>query len=390
MDFGIGFISNNIMLPIIDFFYGIVPSYGLAIVALTVVVRFALYPLSAGSIRNMRKTKISQPLMQKRVKEIQAKFKDDPAKQQQAMSDVYKEFGNPLAGCFPTLLQMPVLFALFATLRGSPFSNIDYNVNLQIVPVDQTAQIQPQVFTSEPHTVYFNANVHAPIIADIPTGNILGAGQKAQIDFKGIDGKPLAELAAQYPESNLKPAWTVIKGAENIKITESGQIEAIAPGDVTIKGTVPGIAANAGFLFIDALGHVGAIDPDGKLHFDIIAMILFFGLSLYVSQNMSGGATSAAGADDAAAQQQQAVNKFTPVIFSGMFLFFPLPAGVLMYMVIGNVIQTAQTYILSREPLPPELQKLVDQQEAEKAKEKELENREQLPFEKNKSKKKAT
>jgi YidC/Oxa1 family membrane protein insertase len=390
MDFGIGFISNNIMLPIIDFFYGIVPSYGLAIVALTVVVRLALYPLSAGSIRNMRKTKISQPLMQKRVKEIQAKFKDDPAKQQQAMSDVYKEFGNPLAGCFPTLLQMPVLFALFATLRGSPFSNIDYNVNLQIVPVDQTAQIQPQVFTSEPHTVYFNANVHAPIIADIPTGNILGAGQKAQIDFKGIDGKPLAELAAQYPESNLKPAWTVIKGAENVKITESGQIEAIAPGDVTIKGTVPGIAANAGFLFIDALGHVGAIDPDGKLHFDIIAMILFFGLSLYVSQNMSGGATPAAGADDAAAQQQQAVNKFTPVIFSGMFLFFPLPAGVLMYMVIGNVIQTAQTYILSREPLPPELQKLVDQQEAEKAKEKELENREQLPFEKNKSKKKAT
>jgi YidC/Oxa1 family membrane protein insertase len=390
MDFGIGFISNNIMLPIIDFFYGIVPSYGLAIVALTVVVRLALYPLSAGSIRNMRKTKISQPLMQKRVKEIQAKFKDDPAKQQQAMSDVYKEFGNPLAGCFPTLLQMPVLFALFATLRGSPFSNIDYNVNLQVVPVDQTAQIQVQEFKSEPHNVYFNANVHAPIIADIPTGSILSTGQKAQIEFKGIDDKPLSELAAQYPESQLTPVWTVTKGMENVKVTESGQIEAIAPGEVTLKGTIPGIAANAGFLFIDALGHVGAIDPDGKLHFDIIAMILFFGLSLYVSQNMSGGATPAAGADDAAAQQQQAVNKFTPVIFSGMFLFFPLPAGVLMYMVIGNVIQTAQTYFLSREPLPPELQKLVDQQEAEKAKEKELENREQLPFEKNKSKKKAT
>jgi YidC/Oxa1 family membrane protein insertase len=390
MDFGIGFISNNIMLPIIDFFYGIVPSYGLAIVALTVVVRLALYPLSAGSIRNMRKTKISQPLMQKRVKEIQAKFKDDPAKQQQAMSDVYKEFGNPLAGCFPTLLQMPVLFALFATLRGSPFSNIDYNVNLQVVPVDQTAQIQVQEFKSEPHNVYFNANVHAPVIAEIPTGSVLNPGQKAQVEFKGIDGKPLSELAIQYPESQFTPVWTVTKGMENVKITESGQIEAIAPGEVTLKGTIPGIAANAGFLFIDALGHVGAIDPDGKLHFDIIAMILFFGLSLYVSQNMSGGATPAAGADDAAAQQQQAVNKFTPVIFSGMFLFFPLPAGVLMYMVIGNVIQTAQTYFLSREPLPPELQKLVDQQEAEKAKEKELENREQLPFEKNKSKKKAT
>ncbi len=389
MDFGIGFISNNIMLPIVDFFYGIVPSYGLAIVALTIVVRFALYPLSAGSIRNMRKTKISQPLMQKRVKEIQLKFKDDPTKQQQAMSDVYKEFGNPLAGCFPTLLQMPALFALFATLRGSPFSNIDYNVNLQIVSPDQTAQIQPQVFNSEPHNIYLNANVHAPVIADIATGSSLGVGQKATIEFKGVDGKPLSELAAQYPESKLTPTWTVTKGMENVKISESGQIEAIAPGDVTIKGTVPGIAANTGFLFIDSLGHVGAIDPDGKLHWDIIAMIVFFGLSLYVSQNLSG-ATASAGADDAAAQQQQAVNKFTPVIFSGMFLFFPLPAGVLMYMVIGNVIQTAQTYFLSREPLPPELQKLVDQQEEEKAKIKELETREQLPFEKGKSKKKAT
>jgi YidC/Oxa1 family membrane protein insertase len=388
MDFGIGFISNNIMLPIIDFFYGIVPSYGLAIVALTLVIRFALYPLGAGSIRNMRKTKISQPLMQKRVKEIQQKFKDDPTKQQQAMSDVYKEFGNPLAGCLPVLLQMPVLFALFATLRGSPFSNVDYNVNLQVVPSEQTAQIQPQVFTSEPHNIYFTTNIHTPVIADIPTGSVLGIGQKAKIEFKGLDGKPFGELAAQYPDSKLAPDWTVMKGMENVKVTTDGQIEAIAAGEVTLKGTIPGIAANTGFLFIDALGHVGAIDPDGKIHWDIIGMIVFFGLSLYVSQNLQGGSTASSATDDPAAQQQQAVNKFTPIIFSGMFLFFPLPAGVLMYMAIGNVFQTAQTYFVNREPLPPELQKLVEQQEQAKAKE--SGDREQIPFEKSKAKKKAT
>jgi YidC/Oxa1 family membrane protein insertase len=388
MDFGIGFISNNVMLPIIDFFYGIVPSYGLAIVALTIVIRFALYPLGAGSIRNMRKTKISQPLMQKRVKEIQQKFKDDPAKQQQAMSDVYKEFGNPLAGCLPVVLQMPVLFALFATLRGSPFSNVDYNVNLQVVPAGETAQIQPQIFTSEPHNIYFTTNIHTPVIADIPTGSILGVGQKAKIEFKGLEGKPFGELAAQYPESKLTPDWTVMKGIENVKVTTDGQIEAIAAGDVTLKGTIPGIAANTGFLFIDALGHVGAIDPDGKIHWDIIGMIVFFGLSLYVSQNLQGGSAANSATDDPAAQQQQAVNKFTPIIFSGMFLFFPLPAGVLMYMAIGNVFQTAQTYFVNREPLPPELQKLVEQQELAKAKE--SGDREQIPFEKSKSKKKAT
>jgi YidC/Oxa1 family membrane protein insertase len=141
MDFGIGFLSNNVMLPILDFFYGIVPSYGLAIVALTLVIRFALYPLNAGSIRNMRRMKVAQPVMQKRVKEIQDRYKDDPAKLQEEMSKVYKEFGNPFAGCFPVLLQMPVLFALFATRRGSPFADVAYPVNLKIFPPEKDEQM---------------------------------------------------------------------------------------------------------------------------------------------------------------------------------------------------------------------------------------------------------
>jgi YidC/Oxa1 family membrane protein insertase len=390
MDFGIGFISNNIMLPILDFFYGIVPSYGLAIVALTVVIRFALYPLSAGSIRSMRRTRIAQPLMQKRVKEVQEKYKSDPTKQQEEMSAIYKEFGNPLSGCLPLVFQMPVLFALFATLRGSPFSNIDYSINVNVLPKDQIAQIQPQKFNSEPHNVYFNDNFHAPVIADIPTGNVLGEGQSAKVSFQTVDGKPLSEMISQYPNSKIAPVWTVAKGEDKVKIAADGTIEAIAAGEATIKGTVQGIAADTGFLFIDALGHVGAMDPDGKIHWDVLGMIIFFGLSLYVSQNLTGATkTNPADADNPEkAASQQAVNKFTPIIFSGMFLFFPLPAGVLMYMVIGNIFQTAQTYFLSKEPLPPDLQKIVDAQEKEQ---KAKEGRESLPFEKGKnSKKKAT
>jgi YidC/Oxa1 family membrane protein insertase len=388
MDFGIGFISNNIMLPILDFFYGIVPSYGLAIVALTVVIRFALYPLTAGSIRSMRRTRIAQPLMQKRVKEVQEKYKNDPPKQQEEMSAIYKEFGNPLSGCLPLLFQMPVLFALFATLRGSPFSNIEYNVNVNVVPKDQIAQIQPKEFVSEPHNVYFEDNFHAPVIADIPNGNVLGEGQATKISFKTADGKPLQDTLGQYPKSKIAPVWTVTKGEDKVKVGADGSIEALAPGDATLKGTVQGIAADTGFLFIDALGHVGAIDPDGKVHWDVLGMIIFFGLSLYVSQNLTGQQSNPADADNPEkAASQQAVNKITPLIFSGMFLFFPLPAGVLMYMVIGNIFQTAQTYILSREPLPPDLQKIVDAQEKEK---KSTAERESLPFEKGKNKKKST
>ena len=141
MDFGVGFLSSNVMLPILDFFYGVVPSYGLAIVALTLVVRFALYPLSAGQIRNMRKMKVAQPIMQKRQKEIQERYKSDPTKMQEEQAKLIKEFGNPLAGCLPLVVQMPILFALFATLRGSPFSDINYTVDLQVVPKDQIEQV---------------------------------------------------------------------------------------------------------------------------------------------------------------------------------------------------------------------------------------------------------
>jgi YidC/Oxa1 family membrane protein insertase len=380
MDFGIGFLSNNVMLPIIDFFYGIVPSYGLAIVALTLIVRFALYPLSAGSIRNMRKMRIVQPLMQKRMAEIKERYKDEPQKQQEEMVNVQKEFGNPLAGCFPLLVQMPVLLALFATLRGSPFASANYSVNLQILPAEQIEQIQPQAFATAPQNIYVADGEHVKVAAILPSGNKLAVGEQTKIQYQTVEGKPFQVLLAEHPENKLTPDWKVTKGEDRIKIDADGNVEALQPGEVSIQGTIPGLAAEKGFLFIDALGRVGAQDPDGTIHWDIVAMIVFFGISLYVSQMLSGQNSSGGN------PQQDTVNKITPVIFSGMFLFFPLPAGVLMYMVIGNIFQTAQTYLLSREPLSEELQKIVETQEKETT----VIEQKALPFEPKSSKKKAT
>lgn len=384
MDFGIGFLSNNVMLPILDLFYGIVPNYGFAIIALTLVIRFAVYPLSAKSIRSMRRTKITQPLMQKRVKEIQERYKNDPAKQQEAMAEVYKEFGNPLSGCLPILLQMPILFALFATLRGSPFSAINYTANIQILPSEKMEQVQIQSFTTKAQNVYFDSGVHYPISLNLPAGNKLGVGEKAQWVLQSDSGKDYGEIAATYPDNKLTPQLTVTKGEDRVEIQPDGSLVALAPGDVTVQVSVPGIAADKGFLFIEALGRIGVNGEDG-IHWDILGMVLFFGVSLYLNQTISGGAPSSSGSGgDPQQQAQQTVNKITPIIFSGMFLFFPLPAGVLMYMTIANAFQTAQTFILTKEPLPENLQKLVDEQEKAEAQK----NRQEMPFERKKSGKK--
>ena len=384
MDFGIGFLSDNVMLPILDFAYGIIPSYGLAIVALTLVIRFALYPVSAGQIRNMRRMRVAQPVMQKRQQEIRERYKNDPAKLQEEQAKLIQEFGNPLAGCFPLLIQMPVLFALFATLRGSPFAVSKYTVNLQILPQEKAAEIQHQPFSTKPQSIYVADGLHYPVAAVLESGNKLSVGETASLSYQSASGKPLEELLAEHPDVDIKPQWEVQKGADRVKLDEAGHLKALQPGDVTLQGTVPGIAAENGFLFIQALGRVGAIDGElitqtdagpkfnvDAIHWDILLMVLGFGISLYINQLLTGQ-------QKGGNAQQQAINQYIPIIFSGMFLFFPLPSGVLLYMLLGNIFQTIQSAILSREPLPENLQKIIEEEER-KAKNKGI-SREQEMF----------
>lgn len=92
--------------------------WGPAIIALTFTVRLAILPLSIKQIRGMRALQELQP----QLKALQDKYKDDRQRQQQEMMRFYQENEiNPLASCFPLLLQLPVFFALYAMLRGDSF-----------------------------------------------------------------------------------------------------------------------------------------------------------------------------------------------------------------------------------------------------------------------------
>lgn len=98
-----------------------VPSYGLAIILLTVLIKTVLYPLTKKQMKSMYAMQQLQP----KVKEIQDKWKKkDPKKMQQMIMDLYKEYNvNPLAGCLPLLLQMPILIALYRSLFEFPYKN---------------------------------------------------------------------------------------------------------------------------------------------------------------------------------------------------------------------------------------------------------------------------
>lgn len=94
-------------------------SWGLAIIALTLTVRAATLPLSLTGIRSMRRMQLVAP----ELKAVQEKYKDDRERQQREMLSLYKEHGvNPLASCFPFLLQIPFFIAVYSLLRGDSFA----------------------------------------------------------------------------------------------------------------------------------------------------------------------------------------------------------------------------------------------------------------------------
>ncbi|MBN2073270.1 MAG: membrane protein insertase YidC [Actinobacteria bacterium] len=107
---------QNVLEYIIVFLYeNVISSYGVVIILLTVIVRLVLTPLTITQTRSMARMQKLQPYL----KELQKKYKDDREKLQQETMEFYKKNNvNPLAGCLPMLLQLPVFYALFQTLRS--------------------------------------------------------------------------------------------------------------------------------------------------------------------------------------------------------------------------------------------------------------------------------
>jgi YidC/Oxa1 family membrane protein insertase len=101
---------------IMDFLSRFIPNYGVIIILLSVLTKVAFYRLTHKSFKSMKDMQAVQPKM----KELQEKYKGDREKLNKATMELYKEHGvNPLGGCLPLLLQMPVFFALYRLLRGA-------------------------------------------------------------------------------------------------------------------------------------------------------------------------------------------------------------------------------------------------------------------------------
>ena len=110
----------NFFGAILAFFYSIIPNLGVSIILLTVLVMLVLFPLTAKQAKAMMSMQRAQP----EIKKLQAKYKNDRAKLNEEMMAFYKDNKiNPLAGCLPLLVQMPIFLALFRVMR-EPYKHI--------------------------------------------------------------------------------------------------------------------------------------------------------------------------------------------------------------------------------------------------------------------------
>jgi YidC/Oxa1 family membrane protein insertase len=124
IDFGWFYFLTKPIFLVLVFFHGLLGNFGLAILLLTFLIKLAFFPLANKSYSAMSKMKLLQP----EVAKAREKFPDDKAKQQQEIMALYKKVGaNPLAGCLPIVIQIPVFFSLYKVLfvtiemRHAPF-----------------------------------------------------------------------------------------------------------------------------------------------------------------------------------------------------------------------------------------------------------------------------
>jgi YidC/Oxa1 family membrane protein insertase len=124
IDFGWFYFLTKPIFLVLVFFHGLLGNFGLAILLMTFLIKLAFFPLANKSYSAMSKMKLMQPETVK----IREKYPDDKAKQQQEIMALYKKVGaNPLAGCLPIVIQIPVFFSLYKVLfvtiemRHAPF-----------------------------------------------------------------------------------------------------------------------------------------------------------------------------------------------------------------------------------------------------------------------------
>lgn len=314
-------------------------SYGLGIIALTVIIRLAMWPLNVSQQRSMKTMQMLQPKM----KAIQDRYKNNPQMMQQKMMEFYKEHKfNPMAGCLPLLIQMPIFILLYSSLMSPQFISMAGQSNfLFINRLDATLKgnagvSNDGVFSVGPRDTFsLNKNIKV-YIGDKELENAKLTNPRNAVKVQGdiTPGEPV-DLKISLDDFDLKFSQLaqITRAEATVTDNNTREIEKITfkkQGDNLIA-SVPTAATKSSF------------------NYDVLLLVVIFGASMFLTQKIMMATNKMQQADPAQEAMQKTLGTMMPVMLTATFLFIPIPAGVLLYLIASNVIQIAQTVIINKQ-----------------------------------------
>jgi YidC/Oxa1 family membrane protein insertase len=264
---------------------------------------------------------------------------------QQKMMEFYKEHRfNPMAGCFPLLIQMPIFILLYSTLMSPQFIQLAGNSQfLFIKRLDATFKT--------------TAGISRDGVLGVAQNDTFMTGKTAKVYLQGVE-EPLLNVKINKPNKALEVQGDFIPGdaidfkvsldSIDLKFSQLDQIEKaeIDIMDVQTKETeVINFERKDGIL----IATVPTIKVETSFHWDVVLLIVFFALTMILSQRAMMSMNKNVHQDPAQAQMQRSMNIFMPIMLTLTFVIIPIPAGVLLYLITSNCFQVIQTVIINKQ-----------------------------------------
>lgn len=326
-------------IQFLDVLKSFVGSYGMAIVIFTLLMRLCLWHVNVSQQRSMKNMQNLTP----KIKMIQEKYKNNPQLMQQKMMEFYKENNfNPTAGCLPMLIQIPVFIMLYSALMSPQFIQMAGDSNfLFIKRLDSTIKSTAGVSLDGK----FSISKHAQF----------QAGKSAEVF---VDNEKLDNIKIQKPQKAIEIQGE-IKKDEPIELKMSldslnlnfAQLNKVKQANVSVMNVLTKETENVEFKRMGDIlvASVQTIEAENAIHYDVILLVALFGITIWLSQKVMMAANKNKNQDPQQAAIQKSMGTIMPVMIILTFVFIPIPAGALLYLVTSNVFQIFQTIIINKQ-----------------------------------------
>ena len=317
----------------------IIGGFGVGIILLTVLVRLAMWPLGVSQQRSMRTMQMLQPKM----KAIQERYKNDPQQMQTKMMEFYKEHKfNPMAGCFPLLIQMPIFILLYSALMSPQFIQI--------------AGDSPFLFINRlDATLKTNAGISNDGVLGVSKYDsfMLSKTAKVYLDKETLDNVKISKPnKAVEIQGELTPGEPVDfkVSLDNLDLKVS-QLDKIQKAEITVTDLQTKESELMTFERKDGIlvASFPTKEVKNTLHYDVLILIVLFGLTMFATQKIMMATSKTKNQDPAQEAIQKSMNTLMPIMLTATFVFIPIPAGVLLYLISSNIIQVIQTVVINKQ-----------------------------------------